>query len=172
MENTRIFAASFDEGETYFGNYDTIAEAVKDVPQLAKEIGEHLDEDSTFMIGISESPFRIDGESVDSEDIIQQMEENADCGGEAYFADEDPFFMDQWEYEELNAELAKTMVRYLHKKFPDEIDEDGNVIHCRALERASMFDMKGHFLYEGPYSKGELQLPKGWKVGDPEPDFI
>lgn len=172
MKDSRIFAISFDEGETFYGNYYTIAEAAEDVPDLAEELGKEMDDESAYLIGVSEKPFRIDGESVDSEDIIQQMEENADCGGEAYFADEDPFSMNQWDYDELNSEMAKAMVKFLHKKFPDEIDEDGNVIHCRALERASMFDMKGNFLYEGPYSKGELQLPKGWKVGDPEPDFI
>ena len=172
MKEERKFAISFDEGETYYGDYDTIKEAVKDAPEMALDLGlECMDKDSTIMIGVSERAFRIDGESVDSEDIIETLEENANCGEEGFF-DDDPFLMNQWEYDELNAEIARTMVKFLHNKFPNEIDEDGKVIRFRAIQRASMFDWEGHFLYEGPYNKGELQLPKGWKVGDPEPDFI
>lgn len=171
MDKERIFAISMDEGETYFGNYETIAEAVKNVPELAEELGWQLDDSFTFLIGVSEIAFRIDGECVDSDYIIETMEENANCWGQAYF-DDDPFNMEPWEYDELNAELAKTMIKFLHKKFPDEIDEDGRVKYCRAIERASMFDLEGNFLYQGPYNKNELQLPKEWKVGDPEPDFI
>lgn len=170
MDKERIFAISMDEGETYFGDYETIAEAVKNVPELAEELGRQLDDSFTFLIGVKRA-FRIDGECVDSDYIIETLEENANCGEEAFF-DDDPFLMNQWEYDELNAEIARTMVKFLHNKFPNEIDEDGKVIRLRAIQRASMFDWEGHFLYEGPYNKGELQLPKGWKVGDPEPDFI
>lgn len=43
MDKERIFAISIDEGETYFGDYETIAEAVKNVPELAEELGRQLD---------------------------------------------------------------------------------------------------------------------------------
>lgn len=44
MDKERIFAISIDEGETYFGDYETIAEAVKNVPELAEELGRQLDD--------------------------------------------------------------------------------------------------------------------------------
>lgn len=82
---------SFDE-EHYYGDFPTIKDAYKRAHDSFM-----FSEDNQVYIGCSDKPFKINGSLIDSERIMEDMEQTALDEEQAYF-DEDPYPLTDKEY--------------------------------------------------------------------------
>lgn len=166
----KVFSiAPWFDASRFFGEFDSIKEAfdsfyVKD--GWTADPDYFYSREMNILIGVSERPMKITGKYFDSEMMLEDMEDNAFEEGDGNF-ESDPFEMKKEEYKELDEEIAKTITQFLHKKFPYVLDENGEFFANRSIGRYSLFDKDGNIIKTG---RNELRLPKGWKVGNPEPE--
>lgn len=153
----RVYMYSFDE-EHYYGDFSTIKDAYKEAINSSM-----FSEDSYVYIGCSDKPFKINGSLIDSEWIVENMEQTALDDEQAYF-DEDPYPLSDKEYDDLSDEIALAISKYLSKKFTNVSSNGVDTLH-RVVNAYAIFDMKGKCL---EVVNGDMGIHTGWKVGDSE----
>lgn len=159
-ESDRIYMYSFDE-EHFYGSFSAIKEAYT---AARDSYLFNLSADGLLYIGCSVKPFKINGGLIDSERIMEDMENTALDNEEAYF-DEDPYPLNDEEYKELNTEIARTISLYLSRKFANVSGLGVDTLH-RVVNHTATFDTNGKCL---EITNGNMGIEPGWEVGNPEP---
>lgn len=159
--NSRIYVYSFDE-EHYYGDFPTIKDAY--MGAINSSMFSMFSEGSYIYIGRSDKPFKINGSLIDSERILEDMEQTALEDEQAFF-DEDPYPLTDKEYDELSNGIALAISKYLSRKFSNVSSLGVDNLH-RVVNAYAIFDMKGKCL---EVVNGDMGIQPGWKVWDAEP---
>mgnify|MGYP000009977287 CR=1 FL=1 len=156
-DKDKKYMYSFDE-EHYYGDFPTIKDAYKRAHDSFM-----FSENNQVYIGCSDKPFKINGSLIDSERIMEDMEQTALDEEQAYF-DEDPYPLTDKEYRELSDEIALAISMYLSRKFANISGLGVDTLH-RVVNAAAIFDMNGRCL---EVVRGDMGIQPGWEVGDSE----